>query len=150
MNITLVIFSELSHLALPIMLIGPSIHIFRFVNSLQSNNKAHFIWKDNIKLLFLKGCRICWSHKVLQLAFEANITKFDPGKAYFSQHVLGAICTFSFEESLVVKCVNILYDTRYSLIMLVSVPKQHLEKVTLFANILIGQAYLGQFASRMA
>ena len=75
---------------------------------------AHDIWKDNITL-FLKGCRTCWSYKVLKFAFVADITKFDPDKAYFSQHVLDAICTFSFDERLVMNCVNTLYETRYSI-----------------------------------
>ena len=74
---------------------------------------AHDIWKDDITL-FLKGCRTCWSYKVLKFAFVADITKFDPDKAYFSQHVLDAICTFSFDERLVMNCVNTLYETRYS------------------------------------
>ena len=51
---------------------------------------------------------------MLKFAFVADITKFDPDKAYFSQHVLDAICTFSFDERLVMNCVNILYETRYS------------------------------------
>ena len=38
---------------------------------------------------------------MLKFAFVADITKFDPDKAYFSQHVLDAICTFSFDERLV-------------------------------------------------
>ena len=65
---------------------------------------AHDIWKDDITS-FLKGCRTYWSYKVLKFAFVADITKFDPDKAYFSQHVLDAICTFSFDERLVMKCV---------------------------------------------
>ena len=40
----------------------------------------------------LKGCRNCWSYKVLKFAFEANITKFNPGNAYFSKQMLDAIC----------------------------------------------------------
>ena len=47
----------------------------------------------------------CWSYKVLKFAFVADITKFDPYNAYFSQHVMDAICTFSFDERLVMKCV---------------------------------------------
>ena len=39
---------------------------------------------------------------------------YDPDKASFSQHVLDAICTFSFDERLVMNCVNTLYETRYS------------------------------------
>ena len=61
----------------------------------------------------LKGCRTCWSYKVLKFAFVADITKFDLDKAYFSQHVLEAICTFSFDERLVMNCVNTLYEARY-------------------------------------
>ena len=64
---------------------------------LNNNIMAHDIWKDDITL-FLKGCRSCWSYKVLKFAVVADITKFDPDKAYFSQHVLDAICTFSFDE----------------------------------------------------
>ena len=56
--------------------------------------------------LFLNGCRTCWSYKVLKFAFVADITKFDPDKTCFSQHVLDAICTFSFDERLVMKCAN--------------------------------------------
>ena len=73
---------------------------------------AHDIWKDDITL-FLKGFHTCWSYKVLMFAFVSDITKCDPDKAYFSQHVLDAICTFSFNERLVMKCVNTLYETRY-------------------------------------
>ena len=88
-------------------------------------------------------------------AFVSDITKCDPDKAYFSQHVLDAICTFSFNERLVMKCVNTLYETRYSnywhlLLLLVFVQKQHLVKVILFANILIGLAYPGQFPSKIS
>ena len=54
-------------------------------------------WKDNITL-FLKGCRNCWSYKVLKFVFEANITKFNPDNAYFSKHMLDVICTFTFDE----------------------------------------------------
>ena len=51
---------------------------------------------------------------MLKFALVTGFTKFDPDKAYFSQLVLDAICTFSFEERLVMKCVNTLYETRYS------------------------------------
>ena len=37
-------------------------------------------------------------YKVLKFAFEANITKFNPDNAYFSKHMLDAICTFTFDE----------------------------------------------------
>ena len=47
---------------------------------------------------------------MLKFVFMADITKFDPDKAYF----LDAICTFSFDERLVMNCVNTLYETRYS------------------------------------
>ena len=57
---------------------------------------AHDVWKDDITFL---GCRTCWSNKVLKFAFVADITKFDPDRAYFSQHVLDAICTFSFNNN---------------------------------------------------
>ena len=80
--------------------------IFRLWNS-------HDIWKDDITL-YLKGCRTCWSYKVLKFAFVADITKFDPDKSYFSQHVLDAICTLFFDEKLVMNCVNTLYEIRYS------------------------------------
>ena len=43
---------------------------------------AHDIWKDDITLFF-KGCRTCWSYKVLKFAFVADIAKFDPDKAFF-------------------------------------------------------------------
>ena len=89
--------------------------IFRLWSSLQSKQQHYgsYIWKDNI-ILFLKGCRTCWSYKVLKFAFVADITKFDPDKTYFSQYVLDAICTFSFDERLVMNCVNTLYEARYS------------------------------------
>ena len=51
---------------------------------------------------------------MLKFAFVADITKFDPDKAYFFQHDLDAICTFSFDERLVMNCVNTPYETRYS------------------------------------
>ena len=51
---------------------------------------------------------------MLKFAFVADITKFDPDKAHFSQHVLDSICTFSFDKRLVMKFVNTLYETRYS------------------------------------
>ena len=68
------------------------------------------------------------------------LTKFDPDKAYLPKHVLDAICTFSFDERLVMKYVNTLYETRYSNYLLAFVQKQHLVKVILFANISIGPA----------
>ena len=66
------------------------------------------------------------------------------------QHILDAICTFSFVESLVMKCVNALYETRCSNHVVLFVPKQHPVKDNLFANILFGPAYPGQFASRIS
>ena len=51
---------------------------------------------------------------MLKFALVSDITKLDPDKAYFSQHVLDAICTFSFDERIVMKCVNTLNETRYS------------------------------------
>ena len=38
------------------------------------------IYNNNDITLFLKGCRTCWSYKVLKFAFVADITKFDPDK----------------------------------------------------------------------
>ena len=52
------------------------------------------------------------SYEVLKFAFVADITMFDPDKAYFSQHVLDAICTFSFDERLVMKCQMFQYSLR--------------------------------------
>ena len=100
-----------------------TILIFRLWNSLQSNDDmmAITIWKDNIKL-FLKGCRNCWSYKVLKFAFESNITKFNPDDTYYSQHVLDAICTFTFDENTVRNCINCIN-------ILASVPQQHLVPV---------------------
>ena len=65
-----------------------TIPIIRLWNSLQSNDDtmANAIWKDNIKL-FLKGCRNCWSYKVLKFAFESNIkskSEFNPDNMYYS------------------------------------------------------------------
>ena len=89
--------------------------IFRLWNSHQANHSimAHSIWKENITL-FLKGCRNCWSYKVLKFAFEANITKFNPDNAYFSKQMLDAICTFTFDEGSVKKGIDTLYLNRFS------------------------------------
>ena len=72
-----------------------TILIFSLWNSLQSNNDtmANAIWKDNIEL-FLKGCRNCWSYKVLKFAFESDIPKFNPDNTYYSQHALDDTFTF--------------------------------------------------------
>ena len=63
---------------------------------------------------FLKECRNCWSYKVLKFALESNITKFNPDNAYFSKHMLDAICTFTVDEVLVKKCTDTLYLNRFS------------------------------------
>ena len=75
---------------------------------------ANAIWKDNIKLIF-KGFRKCWSYRVLKLAFESNITKFNPDNTYYSQDVLAAICTFTFNENTVKMFINTLYEERDSI-----------------------------------
>ena len=46
--------------------------------------------------------------------------------------------------------VSILFTRPGARVMLVFVPKQHLVKAILFANMLIGPAYPGQFASKMS
>ena len=73
-------------------------------------------WKDNITL-FLKGCHTpvpvgrmkCLSLRLWPISLSLIQTKFT-----FSQHVLDVICTFSFDERIVIKCGNTLYETRNS------------------------------------
>ena len=109
---------------------------------------AHSIWKEIITL-FLKGCRNCWSYKVLKFVFEANITKFQPDNAYFSKHMLDAICTFTFDEVLVKKYIDMLYLNRFSNYVGIC-PKTAPSNGLLFANTLIGPAYLVHFVTRIS
>ena len=122
--------------------------IFRLWNSHQANhsNMAHSIWKDTT--LFLKGCRNCWSYKVLKFAFEANITKFNPDNAYFS-NMLDAICTFTFDEVLVKKYIDMLYLNRFSNYVGIC-PKTAPSNGLLFANTLIGPAYPVRCVTRIS
>ena len=76
--------------------------------------------------------------------------------------MLDAICTFSFDERLVMNCVNTLYEARYSNYVGIcpkTAPSNNNNnnrrlvtlavKVILFANIIIGPAYPGLFASNI-
>ena len=83
-------------------------------------------WRDNIKLM-LDGCHDCWTYKAIKFAFEAKLINFNPDINIFSMQTFSEVCSISFNE-----------DHIKEYILLAFARKQHLAKVTLSANILLG------------
>ena len=77
--------------------------------------------------MMLDGCHDCWTYKAIKFAFEAKLINFNPDINIFSMHTFSEVFSICFNE-----------DHIKEYILLAFARKQHLAKVTLSANILLG------------